>query len=309
MIKFILSLLSLYLYIFFLKVILILHLMHVYFDRSILLFIHVRAGNHHHHHFFCCFLSRFIPRGLPSSRVKFLCQRSMEANNRGHAIIIGAGVAGVCTAYQLALRGSLSQSWMPPQIQPCQCSHAAAGGMQRMNPMFDRNSWFSTMKSLVSFQSKSHFYVRFSALFDPHLIRWGISFTNACWGSPALIQHRAAQMLKFTNWSIDRMQEVIKRHSIDCDFSSSGALKLHFSEEALEIARKVIPRWKQALRMARITILLNREQTLEFKPFVGQAKGKLLVLSFKLMPERANLRQFTQGLHRVCEDMGVNFVV
>ena len=66
------------------------------------------------------------------------------------AVVIGAGVAGVSTAYQLARRGWTVTVLEASPSPGSQCSAVAAGGMQRSNPVLNKDSWAEVMKSWIS---------------------------------------------------------------------------------------------------------------------------------------------------------------
>ena len=62
-------------------------------------------------------------------------------------VFIGAGIAGVCTAYQLGKRGYVVTVIDSADNPGTQCSAVPAGGMQKSNPTIDRDSWVAVMSS------------------------------------------------------------------------------------------------------------------------------------------------------------------
>ena len=86
---------------------------------------------------------------------------SSEIKGPKKAVVVGAGVAGVSTAYQLAKRG-----WTVTLLKACpnpgsQCSAVAAGGMQKSNPVLTKESWGEVMRSWI-LPGNSFFIMNFS---------------------------------------------------------------------------------------------------------------------------------------------------
>ena len=72
-----------------------------------------------------------------------------ELKGPKQAVVVGAGVAGVSTAYQLAKRG-WTVTLLEASPQPgSQCSAVAAGGMQKSNPVLTKESWGEVMRSWI----------------------------------------------------------------------------------------------------------------------------------------------------------------
>ena len=72
-----------------------------------------------------------------------------ELKEPKQAVVVGAGVAGVSTAYQLAKRG-WTVTLLEASPQPgSQCSAVAAGGMQKSNPVLTKESWGEVMRSWI----------------------------------------------------------------------------------------------------------------------------------------------------------------
>ena len=62
------------------------------------------------------------------------------------AVVIGGGVAGVSSAYQLARRGYQVTVLDKASSPGSECSAVSAGGMQRSNPVLNRESWLAVIK-------------------------------------------------------------------------------------------------------------------------------------------------------------------
>ena len=74
---------------------------------------------------------------------------SRELKGPKKAVVVGAGVAGVSTAYQLAKRGWTVTLLEASAYPGSQCSAVAAGGMQKSNPVLTKESWGEVMRSWI----------------------------------------------------------------------------------------------------------------------------------------------------------------
>ena len=74
---------------------------------------------------------------------------SRELKGPKRAVVVGAGVAGVSTAYQLAKRGWTVTLLEASPYPGSQCSAVAAGGMQKSNPVLTKESWGEVMRSWI----------------------------------------------------------------------------------------------------------------------------------------------------------------
>ncbi len=66
------------------------------------------------------------------------------------AVVIGSGCAGVSSAFGLAQRGYDVVVLDAGGTAAAECSAVAAGGMQRSNPLIDRDHWKAVSKSILS---------------------------------------------------------------------------------------------------------------------------------------------------------------
>ena len=74
---------------------------------------------------------------------------SREIKGPKKAVVVGAGVAGVSTAYQLAKKGWNVTLLEASHSPGSQCSAVAAGGMQKSNPVLTKESWGEVMRSWI----------------------------------------------------------------------------------------------------------------------------------------------------------------
>lgn len=166
---------------------------------------------------------------------------SFKKSEKPTALIIGAGVVGVCSAYHLEKRG-FKVVVLDSSDGPTRGSTAvAAGGMQRSNPVIDRTSWKNIIISMMGFENNfKYFFVNWSLfLTDPHFLRFMIGFAYSSLFQPANDLARRTEQLAFTGWAIDEFEAFMKNNpklAKACSFSRCGAMLLNTShvENSLE---------------------------------------------------------------------------
>lgn len=167
-------------------------------------------------------------------------------------MVVGGGVAGVCTAFQLARRGFRVTVLEASHDVSTECSAAAAGSLQRAPLRIDSSVWRMaflswlpawTRRALMSAEDwqangPSNFtfcHVKPGALADVHFLRWFSRFARHSILEPVEVQQARQQNLSaFLGWSVDRMQHVLSRYpslASDGNYSSAGLLRLSFGTQ------------------------------------------------------------------------------
>jgi monoamine oxidase len=147
-------------------------------------------------------------------------------------VVIGAGVAGICTAHEMASQGYSVVVLDKKKEISSECSRAPAGGMQKMNPGVSPGMWIEAAMSLLpSFSAKDESYEAFKffrvqwwqACSDPHFIRWFALFTHASFfASVAETNYAQKHMLAFTVWSVDYFKDFLKNSHNGALWKKSG---------------------------------------------------------------------------------------
>lgn len=137
-------------------------------------------------------------------------------NDKQRILIIGGGVVGVTTAYKLALRGH-SVALLEPRPDPGEeCSACAAGGMQKSNPVVDKDTWIAVLKCIFPKTTQlvfggeeepfKFFHIDFlSSLSDPFFLRWALTFTQTSLFPDSHQHDKQVEMLKFTKYAVNDM--------------------------------------------------------------------------------------------------------
>ena len=226
-----------------------------------------------------------------------------------NAIVVGAGVAGVSTAYELGKRGYNVMVLDASNSVASECSACPAGSISEAVSMFDRNSWISVLKSWSPFSSMEDkfFQINWSrTLTDPHFIRWILYFSYY-----SLIKSQAQdinrlQMQKFTYYAIDRLKETMVKHEIgtECGLNDQGILYTsHDKRDTSYVNSKEDEQNKSCKH-------LSQKEMIELEPSISQWDDIPLTGDLYSGPNwlSANSEVFTQRLAKYCEkNLGVSF--
>lgn len=209
-----------------------------------------------------------------------------------------------------------------------ECSYCAAGGMQRSNPVVDRDSWIAVSKcifpSIWGNESGGQFYKFFhiswyETLTDPFFLRWITTFTKtSLWPDSSQVS-RQEEMLKFTKYAVEDMIRMMTDPKDNMarvsGFNSRGSFGVSYDQHAVETKADVgegaalrnptsskmsLEPHKQVLGTTNVT---TQEPSLRFQ------KEKPTSAKFEVEACSASSERFTRELASRCQnDLGVNFL-
>lgn len=150
-----------------------------------------------------------------------------------HVCILGAGITGLATAWQLHREGF--------EVTVIDRAGAGAGasaanGAQLsyayVQPLADPSIWRQLPQLLLA--SNSPLTLR--PQFDPHQWAWGLRFLAACRGSVS--RQTTAQLLALAAQSRAGFERLLAEEQLDCDFSATGKLVLYPDAASFAAARR-----------------------------------------------------------------------
>lgn len=150
-----------------------------------------------------------------------------------HVCILGAGIVGLATAWQLHREGM--------DVTVIDRAHAGAGasganGAQLsysyVQPLADPGIWRQLPRLLLSSESPLTVHPRC----DPHQWAWGLRFLAACRGSVS--RETTAQLLTLAAQSRAGFERLLGEGLLDCDFSATGKLVLYPDAASFATARR-----------------------------------------------------------------------
>lgn len=153
----------------------------------------------------------------------------------GHALVIGAGVVGLGTAWSL-----LRDGWRVTVVDAGRPGDGASGGngaqlsYSYVQPLADPGVWAQLPKLLLSTDSP----LRLRPQLDPHQWSWLVSFMVACRASVS--RESTRQLLALAAHSRDMFERLRQEERLDCDFTASGKLVLYPDAAGLASARRQV---------------------------------------------------------------------
>ncbi len=151
-------------------------------------------------------------------------------NCKSEVIVVGGGVVGVSTFYELARRG-LTPILLEASEGLATVTSFANGGI--LTPSMPE-PWNGpgVGKHLFSslFDAASPMKVRLASL--PAMVPWGLRFLGH--SSRKHHQQATSNNFKLAHRSARITQEAVQKHMISCDFACSGAMKVFSSNKAMQ---------------------------------------------------------------------------
>ena len=152
-----------------------------------------------------------------------------------HICVLGAGITGLATAWQLSQQGhavSVIDRDLP--------GHGASGGngaqlsYSYVAPLADASIWKQLPTLLLSPSSP----LKLRPRLDPLQWYWGLSFLAACNSRTA--QRTAVRLLALAAASRSAFESMREDVQPDCDYSGTGKLVLYADREGMEGARRQV---------------------------------------------------------------------
>ncbi|MBA4326842.1 MAG: amino acid dehydrogenase [Polaromonas sp.] len=150
-----------------------------------------------------------------------------------HVCILGAGIAGLATAWQLRRAG-----FDVTVIDRAGAGTGASGanGAQLsyayVQPLADPALWAQLPKLLFSKTSPLHLRLQL----DPHQWAWGLQFLAACRSSVS--RETTVQLLGLAARSRAGFERLLDEERLDCDFSGTGKLVLYGDGRSFAAGRR-----------------------------------------------------------------------
>lgn len=206
-----------------------------------------------------------------------------------HVCVIGAGVIGVTTAWQLVRKGwdvTLVDAAADPAMG---ASHANGGQLSYsyVAPLAEPG----VLPNLPSWLLSSSSPLRFRPRLEPAQWLWCLQFLKACNARTAATS--AAQMLTLSFLSRTVLEEILQEVPIEFGHLKNGKLIVYRSPELLEKARSQVD---YQARLGASQEILTARQCIELEPGLAAVACKLAGAVYTSSEEAGDCRKFTQGL-------------
>ncbi|MDP6216034.1 MAG: FAD-dependent oxidoreductase [SAR324 cluster bacterium] len=215
-------------------------------------------------------------------------------------IIMGGGVVGVTTAYQLLKDGHQVTvlDRHPPAIGGASYGNAgliATGHSIAWGSPKALNIWFNSL-----FHKDPVFRMKFQT--DPQFIRWGLKFLAQCTQSRAKINTLAKH--RISDYSQKILNETTLETGVQYEQNTKGLLYIYRNSEALVAGSKQIKILQDAGQELEI---VGKERALEIIPELADSLDQIAGGIFSPNDESGGSKIFTEQLMEVCRSMGGTF--
>jgi D-amino-acid dehydrogenase len=218
-------------------------------------------------------------------------------------VIIGAGLAGVTTAWFLRTQGA-DVVVVERGSAVARETSFANGSMLTPSLADPWNAPGSFRKLLRSIgREDAAMLLRMGAL--PSLLGWGLRFLRSSGQKPFLDSFLANVHL--ARYSQEVMQQLLQGAApgeLDFDYAPDGTIKVFSSQQALQHGRE-IANWLQQAGISHRT--LHLDALLELEPALAPGSERLVGGIHYPQDEVGNARRFCEQLYRLAADHGVDF--
>jgi len=218
-----------------------------------------------------------------------------------HAVVIGAGLAGVTAAWELRQSGhSVTVLDRQPEAA-AETSYANAGLVATGHAM----PWASPgvpgtlLKSLFGGDQA----YRLRPRLDWHMLRWGLRFLGEC--TNRRNAENTMHGYRLCRYSQDRLHAVTEQADLAYDSQRGGLFYLFGSEAALH---EGVERMGVIREMGHDVRVVGVDEIIELDPAFEQAAGEIAGAAYCPTDESGDARLFTLGLAAACRNAGIDFV-
>ena len=221
-----------------------------------------------------------------------------------HALILGAGVVGVTTAYTLAKDGA-RVTVIDQRPGAAQETSAANGGHLSAS---EARPWAtpSVPRQLVRWFGQAGAPLRLPLYrWDPMLWRWGLQYLSNC--RPERYRANAAALLRLARFSQQQMHELAAAARVEFEFRPGGLLSLYRTPASLRHAQRDSAHF--AAQQLVDDEFLDPAQCAQREPALGAALQRGLIAGgiFSRDGATGDAARFTLGIAQRAAELGVEF--
>ncbi len=206
-----------------------------------------------------------------------------------HVVVLGAGVAGVTSAYFLAMRGC-DVTLVDRAAGPASGTSFANGGQlsYSFTDALARPSFLPKIPGLLLGRDPA---IRVRLLSRPPLVRWGLSFLGQC--TPRRARDNTVHVLRLALRSAERLRDI--REHTGVEFAHAGGGKLVLLPEGSDLRT-----FRETAELKRSfgceTTLLGMREAEALEPALDGFTGRYAAAIFSARDEVGDARAFAAGL-------------
>jgi len=216
------------------------------------------------------------------------------------ALVLGCGVIGVTTAYELAKAG-LEVSVIERESAPAQFTSFANAGLVTPAHAY---AWANPSVPLTMLKSfiRNDTSVRFKPSLDPALWRWTLAFLAQCNKKCAAIT--TERKAKLCLYSLECLHEIVADSGVEYDRNTGGLMYSYRAQESFDgAATKADIMRAQGIRLEELT----PDEMVQKDPALLSARDDMAGALFAPDDESGDACKFSIGLAKSCEELGVTF--
>lgn len=218
------------------------------------------------------------------------------------AVVIGAGVVGVTTAYYLAKNGH-EVTVVERESEVAALASASNAGLIAPGHSF---AWASPTapRELLRSLTVEDTALRVNPFKAPGMAAWGIKFLRECNADRAV--KNTLVKLRLAQYSQRMLNEIAETEKIDYHDIHEGLLYLYRDPKRLEAG---VAKMKLIRDHGQPQEILDPDGVARVEPALAPVKHKLAGAIYGLSDSSGDSVKFTRGVQAVCERMGTKFVL
>lgn len=217
-------------------------------------------------------------------------------------IILGAGLLGVTSAYQLARRGYSVTVLERKDVCAAETSFANGGQLSYSHGEPWANPTVIPMLPRLIFDSNAPLVLR--PRLDWQMTKWGIKFLNNCRASRANVN--CVNMLRLGLYSREKMAELREDTKVEFDFAAKGILHIFGNDKDFDHAKHHA---EFQTRFGAIENILTREQAIALEPALQHTDRTIVGATHSPQDESGDAQKFCSAMaDHLIQRFGVKFL-
>ena len=224
-----------------------------------------------------------------------------SSSNSFDAVVLGAGVIGINSAYWLARAGK-SVCVIDRQVAAGLETSFANGGqisVSHAEPWANPSAPLKVLKWLRDGEAPLLFRPRL----DPNQWMWLARFIIDC--LPHRADRHTKEIVKLATASRSLLREIRERESIDYDQRALGILHFYRDHREFEAAIRVAELMRKYDCNRRV---ISASEVVKIEPTFAERSDQIVGATYTAEDESGDAKKFTQGLAAACVRMGVTFI-
>jgi D-amino-acid dehydrogenase len=218
-----------------------------------------------------------------------------------HVVVLGAGVVGVTTAWQLLEDGHEVTVIDRQPEAACETSFANAGHVAVGHALTWANPRALKVLAKSLFQNDQPLRFRFHA--DPAFWRWSFAFLRQCTDERA--RHNTRIKHRLCGYSQQALQQVVADTGVEYDGSRVGILYLYRTQETLERGIATLRILAEAGQQMEV---VDRERAAAIDPALAPTKDRIAGAIYCATDESGDCAKFSRELAARCIERGARFL-